>query len=230
MMNDCQLCKEDNSWWNLLPKIKGRNKLTSERLKYEVLTAAWSVVLQIIVTLKMEDTFLRNFGIHLQVRHSGAKWECMYSSYLFLTSALDGAEWSASHTGEWTRCTHWIWGWVGLRAGMDTEAKEKLLCLCWISNLGRPICIYYTDWNTLYMLGIPTRIQTAQNTTIDIKSKYVLWVGAGKRTGRSKLITSIKSEGKRVAGLYYKGLFGGGFLTPPGWWFGARHLQVPSSV
>jgi hypothetical protein len=26
--------------------------------------------------------------------------------------------------------THWIGGWVGLRAGLDTEAGGKSLCFC----------------------------------------------------------------------------------------------------
>jgi hypothetical protein len=32
-------------------------------------------------------------------RHAGAKGENKYSSYLFLTSALDGGEWSAPRSG-----------------------------------------------------------------------------------------------------------------------------------
>jgi hypothetical protein len=31
----------------------------------------------------------------------------------------------------------WIGGWVGLRAGLDTEARWKVLCLCRESNSGR---------------------------------------------------------------------------------------------
>jgi hypothetical protein len=30
--------------------------------------------------------------------------------------------------------THWIGGWVGLRAGLDTEDRVKILCLCQESN------------------------------------------------------------------------------------------------
>jgi hypothetical protein len=33
------------------------------------------------------------------------------------------------YPGERTHGTHWIAGWVGLRAGLDTEAREKILCL-----------------------------------------------------------------------------------------------------
>jgi hypothetical protein len=32
--------------------------------------------------------------------------------------------------GERTPGTHCTGGWVGPRAGLDTEAREKILCLC----------------------------------------------------------------------------------------------------
>jgi len=43
---------------------------------------------------------------------------------LFLTSELDGGEWSASRPGRFTLRvrvpgTHWIGGWVGPRAAVD---------------------------------------------------------------------------------------------------------------
>jgi hypothetical protein len=41
--------------------------------------------------------------------------------------------------GERTPGTHCTGGWVGLRAGLDTEAREKILCLCRGSNNGRPV-------------------------------------------------------------------------------------------
>jgi hypothetical protein len=48
--------------------------------------------------------------------------------HIFLTSALVGGEWSASHPdrfpcGEIAHGIHWIGGWVGPRAGF--EAVEK---------------------------------------------------------------------------------------------------------
>jgi hypothetical protein len=36
--------------------------------------------------------------------------------------------------------THCAAGWVGLRAGLNTEARGKILCLCGRSNPGRPVC------------------------------------------------------------------------------------------
>jgi hypothetical protein len=31
-------------------------------------------------------------------------------------------------------CTHWTWGWAGLRAGLGTEARGKIVCLSRGSN------------------------------------------------------------------------------------------------
>jgi hypothetical protein len=35
---------------------------------------------------------------------------------------------------------HWIEGWMGLRAGLNTKVRGKILCSCWGSNLIRPVC------------------------------------------------------------------------------------------
>jgi hypothetical protein len=47
---------------------------------------------------------------------------------------------------------HCTGGWVGLRAGLDTEATGKILYHCRGSNHGHPVvhCIvrHYTDWAT----------------------------------------------------------------------------------
>jgi hypothetical protein len=82
----------------------------------------------------------------------------MYSSYLFMTSALDGGEWSASRPGrtipleKGTPGTHCTGGWVGPRAGLDTQARGDILCLCRGSNPDRPVfqpaATHYTDWAT----------------------------------------------------------------------------------
>jgi hypothetical protein len=61
-------------------------------------------------------------------RHSGAKEEMKYSPYLFFTSAVEGVNGqchapAALCPREITPVTHWIGGWVGLRAGLDTEAR-----------------------------------------------------------------------------------------------------------
>jgi hypothetical protein len=41
--------------------------------------------------------------------------------------------------GESTHGTHFTGGWVGPRAGLEAEARIKLLCLCRGSNPGRPV-------------------------------------------------------------------------------------------
>jgi hypothetical protein len=61
-----------------------------------------------------------------------AYWGSGGIAYTFLTSALDGSEWSASRPGRFTpkersAGTHWTEDWVGLRAGLDTVLKRKIL-------------------------------------------------------------------------------------------------------
>jgi hypothetical protein len=78
----------------------------------------------------------------------------VYSSYSFSTSALDGGEWSASHPGraltpgERTPGTHCTGGWVGPRAGLDTEVRGKILCPRRGSNpdcpVVQPVVRHYT--------------------------------------------------------------------------------------
>jgi hypothetical protein len=73
-----------------------------------------------------------------------------YSSYSLLTSALDGVRDqrhapATLYPGKSTPRTNWIEGWVGLRAGLDSEATGKILCLCLGSNPGRPVCSHYTE-------------------------------------------------------------------------------------
>jgi hypothetical protein len=52
---------------------------------------------------------------------------------------------------ERTPGTHWTGGWVGSRAGLDTEATGKIVCP-WGSNPDRPVvqslARQYTDWAT----------------------------------------------------------------------------------
>jgi hypothetical protein len=52
----------------------------------------------------------------------------------FLTSALDGGEWSASRPGRYTPGdmapgTHWIWGWGGSQSRSKRCGEEKILLL-----------------------------------------------------------------------------------------------------
>jgi hypothetical protein len=61
-----------------------------------------------------------------------AYWGVEVQIHIFLTSALAGGEWSASHPchftpGERAPGTHWIGSWVGPRTGLDDV--EKILDL-----------------------------------------------------------------------------------------------------
>jgi len=61
---------------------------------------------------------------------------------ILLTLALDGGEWSASHTDRYTPReralgTHWLRGWMGPTAGLNAVRKRKSPCPCRESNPGR---------------------------------------------------------------------------------------------
>jgi len=60
-------------------------------------------------------------------------WEVEVELHAFLTLVLDGGKWSASCPGHFTPeerapGTHWIGGWVGPTANLDTVAKGKIPC------------------------------------------------------------------------------------------------------
>jgi hypothetical protein len=60
-----------------------------------------------------------------------AYWGMEVWFHTFLTSALDGGEWSVSRAGhfnprERAPDSHWIGGWVGPRAVLDAVAKRKI--------------------------------------------------------------------------------------------------------
>jgi hypothetical protein len=94
---------------------------------------------------------VHNHGIIVHIRPKKkavplhALGERRYSYYSFTTSALDGGEWSASRPGraftpgERTPGTHCTEGWVGPRAGLDTEDTGKIFRLCRGSNPDRPV-------------------------------------------------------------------------------------------
>jgi hypothetical protein len=64
--------------------------------------------------------------------HGSAWGERKYSSYSFLTLALDGDEWSALRPDRALPPgkdpdTHCTGGWVALRAGVDIDVRGKIL-------------------------------------------------------------------------------------------------------
>jgi hypothetical protein len=88
-------------------------------------------------------------------RHEGVLGKWRYSSTHYLTSALDGGEWSASLPGRFTPRerapdTHWIGGWEGPRAVLDTMVKRKIPSPRRESNrrtsIVQPLAQRYTDW------------------------------------------------------------------------------------
>jgi hypothetical protein len=87
--------------------------------------------------------------------HEGVFGEWTYSSTHSLNSALDGDEWSASHSGRFTprkgaTGTHWIGGWVGPRAVLNVVVKRKIPSPRWETNprtpIVQPVAQRYTDW------------------------------------------------------------------------------------
>jgi hypothetical protein len=87
-----------------------------------------------------------------------------------LTSALDGGEWSASRPGHFTSRerapgTHWIGGWVGPRAVLDSVVKRKIPSPRRESNprtpIVEPVAQRYTHWaiTALYLLIVCCLIQ-----------------------------------------------------------------------
>jgi hypothetical protein len=67
----------------------------------------------------------------MELQLSGYQGERRYIA-LTLDLGTRWGEWSASRPGrlERTTGTHWIGGWVALRAGLDTEATVKVLYFC----------------------------------------------------------------------------------------------------
>jgi len=55
-----------------------------------------------------------------------SEWKYSYL-HAFLTSPLDGGEWSASRLGRFNPDTHWRGGWVGTRGCIDAMAKRKTI-------------------------------------------------------------------------------------------------------
>jgi hypothetical protein len=84
--------------------------------------------------------------------HAMGEWR--YSSMYSLTSALDGGERPDSRPGrfaprERAPGTHWIGGWVGPRAGLNTVVKRKIPSPRRESNpttsIFQPVAQHYTD-------------------------------------------------------------------------------------
>jgi hypothetical protein len=69
-----------------------------------------------------------------------------------------------------TERIHWIGGWVGLKAGLDTEASGVILYLCWGS---KPLSVYS---QTLFWLSY-TSFYSLRDITRIMRLKRMRWVG-----------------------------------------------------
>jgi hypothetical protein len=93
----------------------------------------------------------KGVSLHTMVALGGEE----YSSYSFLTSALDGVVAGQSHApavlcpGERTPGTHCTGGWVGPRACLDSETRGKIPCPCQGLNpdhlVVQSVVRHYTD-------------------------------------------------------------------------------------
>jgi hypothetical protein len=102
-----------------------------------------------------------------------AQGERRYSSYSFTTSALDGVSVTPRprfNSGERTPGTLCTGGWVGPRAGLDTEARGKILCLYRGSNPDRPV-----RSQTLYCLSYTGSIPAPVDTYLNFYSEGISW-------------------------------------------------------
>jgi hypothetical protein len=70
--------------------------------------------------------------------------------HVFLTSTLDGGEWSASRLSRFTPGSLWIGGWVGLITGVDDVEKILDPTGAQTRSLGRP-----ARSQSLYRLSCP---------------------------------------------------------------------------
>jgi hypothetical protein len=91
------------------------------------------------------QTVNRAYYVEILVRLHEAARRKRPELHAFLTSAVDGGEWSGPRSGRFTpgvsaRGTRRRGDWVGLRAGLDAVAKRKKSyhCTCLELNPGRP--------------------------------------------------------------------------------------------
>jgi hypothetical protein len=80
-------------------------------------------------------------------------------------------------------CTHWIGGWVGPRADLDTVSKIKTSSPLWDSNpdhpIVQPVVSHYTDWATRrYILcGVFWNVRFKWRMTAVYKTHHVSTLG-----------------------------------------------------
>jgi len=78
-------------------------------------------------------------------------WDVEVQLLAFLTSALDGSEWSAWRRDRFTPGAHCIGGWVGPRAGLDAVPRRKIPSTQREPNPRRPARSLVTIQDTPYV-------------------------------------------------------------------------------
>jgi hypothetical protein len=129
-----------------------RNEVDSQsvslKVTREILRQAFVMLVKLKVKVKLSLCLTKN---HTMKTYWGVEVEL----HAFLTSALDGDEWSTSRPGRFTPReraprTHWIGCWVGPRSVLDTVVKRKILSPRRQSKprtpLVQPVAEGYTDW------------------------------------------------------------------------------------
>jgi hypothetical protein len=125
--------------WKILSSIEGW-KLSDCHKGSRTITAS----AHLKVFPELHSSLQKKKKISPATCHSGAWGQRRYSSYTFLTSVLHGGEWSASRPvrtlpREKIPGTHCTGGWVGPRAGLDTEVRGDILCPCRESKPDRSV-------------------------------------------------------------------------------------------
>jgi len=86
--------------------------------------------------------------------------------------------------------THWIGGWVGHRASLDTVVKRKIPCLCRESNSSRPAHSLVTTLTELQGLqGYKFKLETRNKHSSISAHKYKnQWFSGENNTTRYRWI------------------------------------------
>jgi hypothetical protein len=113
--------------------------------------------------------------------HHIMKMYCWVEVYLrpYLTSALDGREWSASRPGVSTFITHCTGDWVGARSGLDAVQKGKPLAPArnstQIPRSSSPSSSHYTAWaiQVLICTHVGSEALTAVAVMLGVSKKYI---------------------------------------------------------
>jgi len=91
--------------------------------------------------------------------------------HIFLTSALDGGEWSTSRPGrfiprETAFCTDWIGDCVGPRVGLDTVVKRKIPSPFRDLNHDQPVRSPAINWAISVLSDWSSRTFDAKNDVL----------------------------------------------------------------